>query len=237
MYTGGLRPGRGHHPAGTGCKLSQAGASARRCLWPRSPIGYAKANPGKLNSVSAGVGTTIHLSGELFKGMAGIDMVHVPYRGSPVLADLVGGNVDPTFDTVGSIMVQARDGNVRALRSLASDDRYLPQSFRALPIPCPVSTSPPCVGVRAGTRRTSTIRSSATRNRYAHRVSCSPRDVRCGDHPLDRGGLYEPAENERENGQVDGLVGACPHGARERRAKLEVWSCRLKTLRPTSAPL
>jgi len=79
-------------------------------------IAYAKDNPGKLNFASAGVGTTIHLSGELFKRMAGIEMVHVPYRGSsPALADLVGGNVDLMFDTIGSIMGQARDGNVRAL--------------------------------------------------------------------------------------------------------------------------
>ena len=79
-------------------------------------IAYAKANPGKLNFASAGVGTTIHLSGELFKRMAGVDMVHVPYRGSsPALADLVGGNVDLMFDTIGSIMGQARDGNVTAL--------------------------------------------------------------------------------------------------------------------------
>jgi tripartite-type tricarboxylate transporter receptor subunit TctC len=79
-------------------------------------IAYAKANPGKLNFASAGVGTTIHLSGELFKRMTGIDMVHVPYRGSaPALTDLVGGSVDLMFDTIGSIMGQARDGNVKAL--------------------------------------------------------------------------------------------------------------------------
>ena len=79
-------------------------------------ITYAKANPGKLNFASAGVGTTIHLSGELFKRMAGVEMVHVPYRGSsPALTDLVGGNVDLMFDTIASIMGQARDGNAKAL--------------------------------------------------------------------------------------------------------------------------
>jgi tripartite-type tricarboxylate transporter receptor subunit TctC len=79
-------------------------------------IAYAMANPGKLNFASAGIGTTIHLSGELFKRMAGIEMVHVPYRGSsPALNDLVGGNVDLSFDTLGSIVGQAREGNVRAL--------------------------------------------------------------------------------------------------------------------------
>jgi hypothetical protein len=202
-------------------------------------IAYANANPGKLNSVSAGVGTTIHLSGELFKGMAGIDMVHVPYRGSsPVLADLVGGNVDPTFDTVGSIMVQARDGDVRVLRSLAPDDRYLPQSFRRLPIPCPVSTSPSCVGVRAGTRRTSAIRSSATRNRCRQSEFRVRPGTFAAETTLSTGADFTILlRMNGKNGQVDGLIGACPHGARERRDKLEVWSCRLKTLRPTSAPL
>src|SRR5215510_6906098 len=57
-------------------------------------IGYAKANPGKLNMASAGNGTPSHVSGELFKMMAGVDMVHVPYRGEAVvLADLIGGQV------------------------------------------------------------------------------------------------------------------------------------------------
>ena len=58
-------------------------------------IAYAKANPGKLNYASSGNGTTIHLSGELFKRMAGVDMRHIPYRGSaPAVNDLVGGQVD-----------------------------------------------------------------------------------------------------------------------------------------------
>jgi tripartite-type tricarboxylate transporter receptor subunit TctC len=79
-------------------------------------IAYAKANPGKLNFASGGVGTTIHLSGELFKRMAGVEMVHVPYRGStPALTDLIGENIDLMFDTIGSIMGQAREGNVKAL--------------------------------------------------------------------------------------------------------------------------
>jgi tripartite-type tricarboxylate transporter receptor subunit TctC len=58
-------------------------------------IAYAKANPGKLNYASSGIGTTVHLSAELFKRMTGVDMVHVAYRGSaPALNDLVGQNVD-----------------------------------------------------------------------------------------------------------------------------------------------
>jgi tripartite-type tricarboxylate transporter receptor subunit TctC len=61
-------------------------------------IGYAKSNSGKINMASAGVGTSIHLSGELFKLMTGIDMVHVPYKGSgPALTDLLGGQVQVMF--------------------------------------------------------------------------------------------------------------------------------------------
>src|SRR5262249_38693883 len=61
-------------------------------------IAYAKANPGKITMASAGIGSIAHLAGELFKLMAGVDMVHVPYRGSaPALTDLLGGQVQGTF--------------------------------------------------------------------------------------------------------------------------------------------
>ena len=66
-------------------------------------IAYAKANPGKLNYASAGVGTGIHMSGELFKMMAGVNMVHVPYRGAAgAMTDLIGGQVQLMFDTTAS---------------------------------------------------------------------------------------------------------------------------------------
>jgi tripartite-type tricarboxylate transporter receptor subunit TctC len=61
-------------------------------------IAYAKVNPGKLNFASAGNGTPGHLAGELFKLMAGVDMIHVPYRGgAPALTDLIGGQVHVSF--------------------------------------------------------------------------------------------------------------------------------------------
>src|SRR5262245_65494283 len=64
-------------------------------------IAYAKANPGKINFASGGIGTSIHLSGELFKMMTGIDMQHVPYRGNgPAVSDLLGGQVQIMFDTM-----------------------------------------------------------------------------------------------------------------------------------------
>jgi tripartite-type tricarboxylate transporter receptor subunit TctC len=79
-------------------------------------IAYAKANPGKLNFSSAGVGASSHLSGELFKLMAGIDIVHVPYRGSgPSLQDLLVGNVQMAIDTVAVLLPHIQSGGVRAL--------------------------------------------------------------------------------------------------------------------------
>ena len=79
-------------------------------------IAYAKANPGKLNYASSGVGTTIHLSAEMFKKLAGVEMVHVPYRGSAnALNDLIAGQVDLMFDNLPSIEPQARAGNVVGL--------------------------------------------------------------------------------------------------------------------------
>jgi tripartite-type tricarboxylate transporter receptor subunit TctC len=79
-------------------------------------IAYAKANPGKLSVGSSGVGTSLHLSGELFKAMAGIDLVHVPYRGSaPGLTDLMSGQIEAMFDNVTSSLELIRGGKIRAL--------------------------------------------------------------------------------------------------------------------------
>ena len=66
-------------------------------------IAYAKANPGKINMVSGGTGTSVHVAGELFKMMTGVNMVHVPYRGAgPAIADLVAGQVQVMFDNLPS---------------------------------------------------------------------------------------------------------------------------------------
>ena len=82
----------------------------------REFIAYAKANPGKINMASAGNGTSQHVSGELFKIMAGIDMVHVPYRGTaPALTDLLGGQVQVYFATQGPSIEYVRAGKLRAL--------------------------------------------------------------------------------------------------------------------------
>jgi tripartite-type tricarboxylate transporter receptor subunit TctC len=79
-------------------------------------IAYAKANPGKLNMASSGNGSTIHMSGELFKMMAGINMVHVPYRGgAPALTDLMAGQVQVMFDNVPTSAQPVKAGKLRGL--------------------------------------------------------------------------------------------------------------------------
>jgi tripartite-type tricarboxylate transporter receptor subunit TctC len=72
-------------------------------------IAYAKARPGQINMGSGGVGTSLHMSGELFKMMAGVDLLHVPYRGSaPALTDLLGGNIQVMFDNMASSVEHVR---------------------------------------------------------------------------------------------------------------------------------
>jgi tripartite-type tricarboxylate transporter receptor subunit TctC len=79
-------------------------------------IAHAKANPGKISMASFGVGTTGHLTGELFKAMTGVNLVHVPYRGSaPALTDLVGGQVQVMFDVLASSLPHIQSGALRAL--------------------------------------------------------------------------------------------------------------------------
>ncbi|HLK82654.1 MAG TPA: tripartite tricarboxylate transporter substrate binding protein [Xanthobacteraceae bacterium] len=79
-------------------------------------IAYAKANPGKLSFASGGNGSSLHVLGELFKMMSGINMVHVPYRGgAPALIDLLGGQVQVMFDTIPQSIEYIRMGKLRAL--------------------------------------------------------------------------------------------------------------------------
>jgi len=79
-------------------------------------IAYARAHPGKLNFASAGNGTTSHLAGELFRTQAGIDIVHVPYRGGALaMTDLIGGQVQMMIDVMPNAYPQAREGRVRGL--------------------------------------------------------------------------------------------------------------------------
>ena len=79
-------------------------------------IAYTKSNPGKVNMASSGNGTSIHLSGELFKAMTGVEMLHVPYRGSaPAITDLLSGRVQVMFDNMPSCISHVRAGTLRAL--------------------------------------------------------------------------------------------------------------------------
>src|SRR5262249_13322741 len=94
-------------------------------------IAYAKAHPGKISMASAGVGSATHMSGELFKMMAGIDMVHVPYRGAaPALTDLLGGQVQIYFATIPPAIEHVRTGRLRAL-AVTSQTRS--ETFPELP--------------------------------------------------------------------------------------------------------
>jgi tripartite-type tricarboxylate transporter receptor subunit TctC len=79
-------------------------------------IAYAKANPGKINFASGGIGSTSHMAGELFKFMTGVDIRHVPYRGSaPALIDLLSGQVQAMFDLMPASIGYIRAGKLRAL--------------------------------------------------------------------------------------------------------------------------
>jgi tripartite-type tricarboxylate transporter receptor subunit TctC len=82
----------------------------------REFIDYGKANPGKLNFASSGIGASNHMSGELFKAMTGLDMTHVPYRSSgPALTDLISGQVQVMFDAMSSSVEHIRGGRLRPL--------------------------------------------------------------------------------------------------------------------------
>ena len=101
-------------------------------------IDYAKKNPGKINMASSGNGSSIHLSGELFKAMTGVDMVHVPYKGSaPALVDLVAGQVQVMYDNLPSSIGFIKAGKLRALGVTTA------QSVPALPGVPPVADTVP----------------------------------------------------------------------------------------------
>ena len=109
-----------------------------------SLIAFARANPGKLNMASSGNGTSIHLSGELFKTMTGTYMVHFPYRGSgPALLDLIGGTMDLMFDNLPSSLQQIKAGKLVALAVTSS------QRSAALPDVPTIAEAGPVKGFEA----------------------------------------------------------------------------------------
>ena len=100
-------------------------------------IDYAKKNPDKVNMASSGSGTSVHLSGELFKFMTGIQMKHIPYKGAgPAITDLIPGQVDVLFDNMPSIIGHIRSGTVRALAVTSA------QRSPALDVPTVAETVP-----------------------------------------------------------------------------------------------
>jgi tripartite-type tricarboxylate transporter receptor subunit TctC len=93
-------------------------------------IDYCKANPGKLNMASSGSGTSVHMSGEMFKMMTGCEMLHVPYKGAgPALTDLIGGQVHVLFDNLPSSIGHIKGGRLRALAVTSAErDPSLPDT-------------------------------------------------------------------------------------------------------------
>ena len=123
-------------------------------------IAYCKANPGKINMASSGSGTSVHLSGELFKSMTGCDMLHVPYKGAgPALVDLMGGQVHVLFDNLPSSIGHIKSGKLRALGGHLAGARAVDAATcRRSARPCPATRRPP--GSASACRRTRRARSS-----------------------------------------------------------------------------
>ncbi len=117
-------------------------------------IAFAKANPGKLNFATTGIGTTTHLSGELFKRMSDIDMKAVHYRGSSIaLNDLLSGTVEMIFDNISAVVPQVRGGNLKALGISSAKRAPLAPDFVPIAdtVPGYETLSWAGLGVRAGT--------------------------------------------------------------------------------------
>ena len=131
-------------------------------------IAFCKANPGKVNLASSGSGTSVHLSGELFKSMTGCDMVHVPYKGAgPALIDLIGGQVQVMFDNLPSSAGHIKSGRLRAL-AVTSEGRE--PSLAGVPtvadtVPGYEATAWFGVGMPKGTPRAAIERINAEVNR------------------------------------------------------------------------
>jgi tripartite-type tricarboxylate transporter receptor subunit TctC len=143
-------------------------------------IAYARMNPGKINFASAGSGTAPHITGEMFKLMAGVDLVHVPYRGdSPALADLIGGQVQVYFVALGSSIEYLRGGKLRPL-AVAAEARldllpevpalneFLPGFTADIWVGlCAPKGTPSAVIVRLGRETNESLAESRLRARFA----------------------------------------------------------------------
>ena len=137
-------------------------------------IAYAKANPGKVNMASAGIGSAGHLAGELFKMMAGVNLVHVPYRGNaPALADLIAGQVRGRVSLPASSIEYVKTGKLRGLAVTGAIRSERCPTFRLSGITSRATRQAHCMGsVRPGTRQP---RSSTSSTRRSTRRSPTPR--------------------------------------------------------------
>ena len=151
-------------------------------------IAYAKANPGKINYASAGNGTSQHVSAELFRLLAGINMQHVPYRGAgPALTDLLGGQVDVMFDTLPASIEHIKTGRLRAL-AVTTANRS--EAVPAVPtvkefLPGYEASSP--YGI--GTPRNTPVEIAATLNRE---INAALADPKMKARLAEMGGIVEP---------------------------------------------
>ena len=131
-------------------------------------IDYCKANPGKINMASSGSGTSVHMSGELFKMMTGCDMLHVPYKGAgPAIADLIPGQVHVLFDNLPSSIGHIKGGRLRALAvTSAQRDPALPDTPTVGDtVPGYEATAWFGIGVPKGTPREMIMKLNAETNR------------------------------------------------------------------------
>jgi tripartite-type tricarboxylate transporter receptor subunit TctC len=161
-------------------------------------IAYAKANPGRINMASAGNGTTSHLAGEMFKMMAGIDLVHVPYRGGgPALTDLLAGQVQVFFPPIVVPIGQVRAGKLRALAvttatrseallGLPTVGEFVPgyEASVWFGLGVPKSTPAEIIDklnreINAALADPKTKTRIAVRRRYARRLACRLRQAHC----------------------------------------------------------
>ena len=192
-------------------------------------ITYAEANPGKVTMASFGTGSASHLAGELFKMMAGIDMVHVPYRGgAPMVSNLIGGQVQVAFDVMVTSLPHVRTGALRAL-GVAGKNRY-----EMLPdVPSIAETLPgyearTWAGSRraeryaAGNHRAAQPRDQCGAGRSDHQGATRrgrhhPHDLhRCGVRRSYRGRIREMGQSGEIRGHQTGVIRA--HVVSTRRA-------------------
>jgi tripartite-type tricarboxylate transporter receptor subunit TctC len=137
-------------------------------------VAYATANPGKVTMASSGNGTIVHVSGEMFKMMTGVSMLHVPYRGAgPAVTDLIAGQVQIMFATMPSSIEYVRAGKLRALAvTSAMRSRVLPDvpTWRST---CRAMRRPPSTA--AARRKTRRPRSSTSSTTRSMRFSAMPK--------------------------------------------------------------